>query len=150
MTIETRRDEIGRAVFGGFDGSSSTVGLLAGLYVAHASPATVLATAGGLAVAAAVGMGFGDYLGSSNVRLAVVMAVATFLGSLIPALPVALVGGTLGYVLAALLVVALGVTIAEVRATERGRFSAYLHTGAVLVAASALSGGAAVGLGAVG
>lgn len=150
MTIETRRDEIGRATFGSFDGVVSLVGVLAGLLVAHAAPTTVLTTAGGLAVAAAVGMGFGDYLGGSTGRLAAVMAVATFTGSLLPALPVALIGGPAGYALAALLIVALGVAIAEVRAQERGRVRAYLLTAAVLIVASALSAGAAVGLGAVG
>lgn len=150
MTVETRADEIGRATFGSFDGTTSTVGLLAGLLVAHAGPATVLTTAGGLAVAAAVGMGFGDYLGGSDGRLAGVMAAATFAGSLLPALPVALIPGPLGYILAAVLIAALGVAIAEVRAQERGRVRAYLLTGAVLLVASALSAGAAVGLGAVG
>lgn len=144
------RAEIGRAVFGGFDGSTSAVGVLAGLLAAHATPTTVLSTAGGLAVAAAVGMGAGDYLSGSTVRLAAVMAAATFAGSLLPALPVALLPAPLGYMLAVVLIVALGVAIAEVRSRDLGRPRAYALTGGVLVVASGLSAGAAVLLGAVG
>lgn len=143
-------EEISRATFGSFDGATSAVGVLAGLLAAHATAITVLTTAGGLAVAAAVGMGFGDYLGGSSVRLAGVMAAATFVGSLLPALPVAFLPGPWAYLLGAVLIVALGVAIAELRAQEQGRLRAYALTGAVLLVASGLSAGAAVGLGAIG
>jgi len=150
VTVETRRDEIGRAVFGVADGATSLVGVLAGLIVAHAAPTTILTTAGGLAVASAVGMASGDYLGGATRRLAAVMGLATLAGSLLPAISVALIPGAVGLLIGALCIVAFGIAIAEVRAQERGRPRAYLLTAAVLIVASALSAGAAVGLGAVG
>jgi VIT1/CCC1 family predicted Fe2+/Mn2+ transporter len=49
----------------------------------------ILAGALGLAVAATVGMGAGEYISdeSRNLRLALVMAAATLAGSILPALP---------------------------------------------------------------
>lgn len=141
---------IGRAIFGASDGLTSLIGVLAGLLAAHATPAAILAVTGGGAVAAAVGMASGDYLGGATPRLAAVMGVATLAGSLAPALPVALLPGPLGIVLAALLVVALAVAISEVRAHACGRVHAYTVTGSILAAASGLAAAAAVGLGAAG
>ena len=81
-----RREEI----FGSFDGMTSTLGVIAGLLATGASANKILAAAIGIAVAATIGMGAGQYLsdGQRNVRLAVVMGLATLVGSVLPAHPV--------------------------------------------------------------
>lgn len=76
------------AIFGSFDGMTSTLGV-AGLLATHATPSKILAAAIGIAVAATTGMSAGQYLsdGKRNLRKAVVMGVATLVGSVLPALP---------------------------------------------------------------
>ncbi len=137
----------GRAVFGTFDGTTSSIGVVSGLLVAHATPATILTTAVGLAVASMVGMGFGDWLGGATRVQAAVMGAATFAGSLLPALPLAANRGPYGYTLAGLLVAGLAVAISETRA-HHGRLRAYLSTATTLAVASTLSVGAAILVGA--
>ena len=80
-----RREEI----FGSFDGMTSTLGVIAGLLATGASASKILAAAIGIAVAATIGMGAGQYLsdGQRNLRLAVVMGLATLVGSVLPAIP---------------------------------------------------------------
>jgi VIT1/CCC1 family predicted Fe2+/Mn2+ transporter len=77
------------AIFGSFDGMTSTLGVVAGLLAIHATSPKILAAAIGIAVAATTGMGAGQYLsdGNRSARKALVMAVATLIGSALPALP---------------------------------------------------------------
>lgn len=139
---------VSRAVFGLFDGVTGCIGVLAGLIVAHATPTAILATAAGLAVAAAVGMAFGEALSGGSYAQAAVMGVATLAGSLAPALPVAMFYGATGYTVAGILVVAVAVVIAEVRTPPR--IVAYLTTFTTLAVASALSAAAALMFGPTG
>ena len=68
---------------------TSTLGVVAGLLATNATAPKILAAAIGIAVAATVGMGAGQYLsdGERNMRKAGVMAVATLIGSVLPAMP---------------------------------------------------------------
>src|SRR5215469_7926541 len=77
------------AIFGSFDGMTSTLGVVAGLLATNSSAPHIVAGAIGIAVAATIGMGAGQYLsdGDRNVRKAIVMAVATLIGSVLPAIP---------------------------------------------------------------
>jgi VIT1/CCC1 family predicted Fe2+/Mn2+ transporter len=77
------------AIFGSFDGMTSTLGVVAGLLATRSTAPHIVAGAIGIAVAATVGMGAGQYLSDDqrNVRKALVMAVATLIGSVLPALP---------------------------------------------------------------
>lgn len=77
------------AIFGSFDGMTSTLGVVAGLLATHASASKIVAAAIGIAVAATIGMGAGQYLsdGARNLRNALVMAAATLVGSVVPAVP---------------------------------------------------------------
>ncbi|MBV8221567.1 MAG: VIT1/CCC1 transporter family protein, partial [Solirubrobacterales bacterium] len=50
------------AIFGSFDGMTSTLGVVAGLLATHSSARHIVAAAIGIAVAATVGMGAGQYL----------------------------------------------------------------------------------------
>jgi VIT family len=69
------------AIFGSFDGMTSTLGVVAGLLATKSSAPHIVAGAIGIAVAATIGMGAGQYLsdGQRNLRKAVVMAVATLI-----------------------------------------------------------------------
>lgn len=127
------------SVFGIFDGSTSTLGILAGLLISGATAHTVLVACAGLAVASAASMAAGDYLAGKSCRLSVVMGLATLVGSLVPAVPVVAFPGLPGVLLATLLVVLLGVGIAEVRSRTTSRARGYLSTFAVLIAASGLA-----------
>ena len=77
------------AIFGSFDGMTSTLGVVAGLLATKSNASHIVAGAIGIAVAATIGMGGGQYLsdGQRNLRKAMVMAVATLIGSVLPALP---------------------------------------------------------------
>lgn len=143
------RSPVATAIFGASDGATSLLGVLAGLYVAGASTATILSMAGALAVASAVGMAGGERLSGSSWRSAGVMGAATLAGSVVPALAPALLGRP-GYAVAAAAVGALGVVIAEVRHTQVGRLAAYAQTLGILAVASVLSVASALALGAVG
>jgi VIT family len=65
--------DLKEAIFGSFDGMTSTLGVVAGLLATHASAPKIVAAAIGIAVAATVGMGTGQYLsdGQRNLRNAV-------------------------------------------------------------------------------
>jgi hypothetical protein len=84
------RDDLRQAIFGSFDGLTSALGVIAGLLAAGVhNGGRILAGALGLAVAATIGMGAGEYLSdtSHNRRRALVMAGATLAGSVVPAIP---------------------------------------------------------------
>jgi hypothetical protein len=77
--------DLTEAVFGTFDGLTSALGVIAGLVVAGTHDGRrILAAALGLAVAATIGMGAGEYLSDTgrSKRLAAVMALASLTGSL--------------------------------------------------------------------
>jgi VIT1/CCC1 family predicted Fe2+/Mn2+ transporter len=77
------------AIFGSFDGMTSTLGVVAGLLATRSSAPHIVAGAIGIAVAATIGMGAGQYLSDDqrSIRKAVVMALATLIGSVLPAVP---------------------------------------------------------------
>jgi hypothetical protein len=133
----------GKAVFGAFDGATGAIGVVAGLVSAGASARALLAATVGLAVAAAAGMGAGDWLSGTPARPSVVLGVATAVGSVLPALPVVLWPGLVGLIGTAVVMVALGIGIAEAR---DGSWRSYGETFAVLIGAAALSLGAALSL----
>lgn len=128
------REDLQQAVFGSFDGLTSALGVIAGLVVAgtHTGP-RILAGALGLAVAATVGMGAGEYLSdeSRNLRLALVMAAATLVGSILPALPFALGYGTGQLIASGMLTVIAALTI--------GHFRGYRLTLTILIVVAAVT-----------
>jgi VIT1/CCC1 family predicted Fe2+/Mn2+ transporter len=126
------------AIFGSFDGMTSTLGVVAGLLATKSSAPHIVAGAIGIAVAATIGMGAGQYLsdGERNLRKAMVMAVATLVGSVLPAVPF-LFGTSLACVLAS-----VGITL--VAAAVIGHYRGYLITYAILIAVSVLTVGLSV------
>jgi VIT1/CCC1 family predicted Fe2+/Mn2+ transporter len=68
---------------------TSMLGVVAGLLATRSSAKHIVAGAIGIAVAATIGMGAGQYLSDDqrNLRTTVVMALATLIGSVLPAVP---------------------------------------------------------------
>jgi VIT1/CCC1 family predicted Fe2+/Mn2+ transporter len=124
-----RREEI----FGSFDGMTSTLGVIAGLLATGASASKILAAAIGIAVAATIGMGAGQYLsdGQRNLRLAVVMGLATLVGSVLPAIPF-IFGASNACILAS-----IAITLAA--AGVIGHYRGYLITYSILAVVSVVT-----------
>jgi hypothetical protein len=128
------QDDLKQAIFGSFDGITSALGVVTGLVIAGTHDGSrILAAALGLAVAATVGMGAGEYLSDTNrsLRRAGVMGSATLAGSLAPAVPFVAGYGAAQLIACGLIVAAGGVLI--------GRFRGYRLTFAVLVVVCVLT-----------
>jgi VIT1/CCC1 family predicted Fe2+/Mn2+ transporter len=130
--------DVKEAIFGSFDGMTSTLGVVAGLLATHASSQKLVAAAIGIAVAATVGMGAGQYLsdGTRNLRKALVMAAATLVGSVLPAIPFAF-GDSRACVAAS-----LGVTF--LAAAVIGHFRGYLVTYSILIIVTVITVGLSI------
>jgi VIT1/CCC1 family predicted Fe2+/Mn2+ transporter len=126
------------AIFGSFDGMTSTLGVVAGLLATKSNASHIVAGAIGIAVAATIGMGAGQYLSDDqrNLRKAIVMAVATLIGSVLPALPFFFGKST------ACVMTSLGITL--LAAAIIGHFRGYLVTYSILVLVSALTVGLSI------
>jgi VIT1/CCC1 family predicted Fe2+/Mn2+ transporter len=128
------RDDLRQAIFGSFDGLTSALGVITGLVIAGTHTGSrILAAALGLAVAATVGMGAGEYLSdeSRSVRRALVMGAATLAGSMLPAVPFALGYGTAQLTASGMLTVAAALAI--------GHYRGYRLTLAILIVVAALT-----------
>jgi hypothetical protein len=128
------RDDLRQAIFGGFDGLTSALGVITGLIVAGTDTGPrILAASLGLAVAATVGMGAGEYLSdeSRSTRRALVMGGATLAGCMLPALPFALGYGTVQLTASGALTVAAALTI--------GHYRGYRLTLAILAVVAAVT-----------
>ena len=130
--------DLKEAIFGSFDGMTSTLGVVAGLLATHASASKIVAASIGIAVAATVGMGAGQYLsdGAKNLRNAIVMAVATLIGSVIPAVPF-LFGNSRACI-------AASIAVTAVAAAFIGHYRGYLVTYAILIVVSVLTVGLSI------
>jgi VIT1/CCC1 family predicted Fe2+/Mn2+ transporter len=122
--------DLKEAIFGSFDGMTSTLGVVAGLLATHASAPKI--------VAASIGMGAGQYLsdGKRNVRNAVVMAGATLIGSVIPAVPF-LFGDSRACIAASIVITALAAAVI-------GHYRGYLVTYSILIVVSLVTVGLSV------
>ena len=130
--------DLKEAIFGSFDGMTSTLGVVAGLLATHATAPKIVAATIGIAVAATVGMGAGQYLsdGERNLRRALVMAVATLVGSVIPAVPFFFGDSR------ACIAVSMGVTV--LAAGVIGHYRGYLVTYSILIVVSVVTVGLSV------
>lgn len=116
-----KRTLLSPAVFGAFDGATSVVGALLTL-TGH--PAQILPTAFGLAVAGGVGMAAGQWLSAdadAGPSDAAVIGAATAVGTVLPALPYALLTGWSAIAASAAVLAAFGAVITAVRAHDPGR-----------------------------
>lgn len=121
------------AVFGAFDGLTVVLGVLFSL---AGAPRLVLPTAVGVAVAEGVGMAAGEWLSESDSGFAAsaVIGAATMTGSVLPAVPYAVVSGRAAVAGSVVVFAALGVVISAIRARQRGWRRALVETFGVLVA----------------
>ena len=126
------------AIFGSFDGMTSTLGVVAGLLATKASAPHIVAGAIGIAVAATIGMGAGQYLSDEqrSLRKAIVMALATLIGSVLPAIPFVF-GTSTGCVAASLLITLLAGAVI-------GHYRGYVITYTILILVSILTVGLSI------
>ena len=125
------------AIFGGFDGTASLLGVIIYLLLTH--PALIFPTAASGAISAAISMGGGEFLSDSDKGFAAsgVMAAATFTGAVLPAVPFAFSSGPLAIAASAVLIVCIGATVSLMR-PNRGRSLAFAETFILLVAVAAV------------
>lgn len=122
------------AIFGGFDGATSVVGVLLTL-TGH--PGQILPASLGLAVAGGVGMAAGSWLSAESdagPAQAAVIGAATAVGTLLPALPYTVLAGGVAIVCSAVVLVLLGAVITLVRGSDRSLKRAAAETYGVLFA----------------
>ncbi len=134
----SRAPDLREAIFGSFDGMTSTLGVVAGLLATKANASHIVAGAIGIAVAATIGMGAGQYLSDEqrNLRKAFVMAVATLIGSILPAIPFFFGRST------ACIVVSIVITL--LAAGVIGHYRGYVVTYGILIVVSALTVGLSI------
>jgi hypothetical protein len=129
-----RRGQLARpAVFGGFDGCASLLGVIVYLVASH--PSLIFPAALSGAIGSAISMGGGEWLSDSENGFAAscVMAGATFAGALLPAIPFALWRGPLAITESAVICAAIGFIVACLR-PNRGLGMALAETFGILLA----------------
>jgi VIT1/CCC1 family predicted Fe2+/Mn2+ transporter len=145
-----KRDLVRPAVFGASDGMMSLLGVLLYLGVSH--PTLVVPAMLSGAVSSAISMAVGDYLSvETDTRLpgALVMCVATLVGSTAPGMPWAVTSGAAAWGASAVVCAAIAAVVGLIRPAHSGRrgrviAQTYLLLGLVLVvtiACDALIGG---------
>jgi VIT1/CCC1 family predicted Fe2+/Mn2+ transporter len=132
--------DLREAIFGSFDGMTSTLGVVAGLLATHTNAPRILAGAIGIAVAATVGMGAGQYLSEDrhnrSLRKAAIMALATLIGSVLPALPF-IFGNSTANVIASIAITAAAAAVI-------GHYRGYVVTYSILIVVSLITVGLSV------
>jgi VIT1/CCC1 family predicted Fe2+/Mn2+ transporter len=130
------------AIFGSFDGVVSVIGVIVGLLAGPAS--MIVAGAFGLAVASAVGMGAGEFLGDPDRRLgrSAVMAGATAVGTVLPILPFVVFSKRPAFLVSLLICLAICAVIGRTRAAEsnKAKVRAYVETFSIFLFAALLTG----------
>ena len=126
---------IGPAIFGAFDGLTVVLGVLFSL-TGH--PGLILPAAFGVGIAEGIGMAAGQWLSESDEGFgaSLVIGAATFVGTILPALPYAVLPPRWAMVASIGVLAVLGGAITVMRMGERGLRRALLETyGVVIVAA---------------
>lgn len=141
----SRRDDEGttllsEASFGAFDGMTSVSGVVFALL--HRPISSIAVAAAGLALASAIGMGAGEYLGDTktkgSLRRSLVMAGATAVGTLAPTIPFfACHSKTLALVISGIVAFVMATAIGAIRAKAQPLHKArgYVQTYAILAGA---------------
>ena len=138
------------AVFGAFDGTASLLGVVIYLLLTH--PALIFPTAASGALSSAISMGGGEFLSDSDSGLAAsgVMALATFCGAVLPAVPFAFGAGPAEIAVSSLIIIGIGVIVSLMRENRGSGLSLaetfgllLLVAGVVVACGLFLPGGAA-------
>lgn len=125
------------AIFGGFDGTASLLGVVIYLLLTH--PALIFPTAASGALSSAISMGGGEFLSDSDSGLAAsgVMAAATFTGAVLPAVPFAFGTGPAEITACSLIIIGIGIVVSAMR-PSRGRSLALAETFGLLALVAAV------------
>lgn len=128
-------NDIKQFIFGVSDGLTSALGVVIPLALAGRP---MLSVVFGLAICAALGMGGGEFLSdrSGGWRPAVAMAIASFAGTLIPAMPFFVLPYLPAAVASSALCAGTLIGISETKAREMPRRTAYSQTFGILAVAS--------------
>ena len=120
-------------MLGGFDGTASYLGII--VYLASTHPALIVPTALVGAIGSGISMGGGEWLSDSDngFGASLVMAGATFLGALLPALPFALWHGPVAAAESVIICVCIGITVSLLR-PKRGLGLALAETFGIMLA----------------
>jgi hypothetical protein len=121
------------AIFGGFDGCASLLGVIVYLVATH--PSLIFPAAVSGAIGSAISMGGGEWLSDSENGLGAsgVMAAATFTGALLPAIPFAFGSGTPAIAQSVVICCLIGFTVACLR-PGRALWRALAETFGILTA----------------
>lgn len=134
-TAVSRRSGLARpAIFGGFDGCASLLGVV--IYLAMIHPALIFPAAVSGAISSAVSMGGGEWLSDDSghgFAASLVMAAATFCGALLPALPFAVATGSAAIAECGVICCCIALAVAALR-PNRGLGLAVTETLGILVA----------------
>jgi VIT1/CCC1 family predicted Fe2+/Mn2+ transporter len=124
------------AVFGGFDGLTTGIGVAAALVLSHHSSKSVVVAVLAAALAAAVGMGAGKWLSDSDegFREASVMFLATSVGGFLPAAPFLFLAASKAFAVALVVCALLGAAIGRLRGGRRRQYAETYGVLAVVVA----------------
>lgn len=142
-----KRDLARPAILGSFDGTASLLGVTVFLLITH--PSLIFATALSGAISAALSMGAGWWLSEDNrdgLAGSAVMAGATLIGALLPALPFAFSTGRAAIAACACICLCIGITVAMMRA-KRSLPLALAETFGLLLVIAAVTAGCAIAWG---
>lgn len=137
-----KKEEIGQAIFGSFDGMTCVLGVIAAEYIAGDIRDLILSCLA-LAIGEAIAMCGGSYLSEivavDRLKHALIIGIAACIGVILPVIPFLFMPRSIALVISALITIALGVAIAQARVAKEGAMRAYVQTFAILTAAAAAS-----------
>lgn len=129
----SRRGLARPAIFGSFDGAASLIGVTIYLLLSH-HPALIFPVAVSGAISSAVSMGGGEWLSDSlnGLTASTVMAIATFTGAILPAVPFAFLTGPAAVAECGIICVCIAVAVSALR-PERSLPLALAETLGILI-----------------
>jgi VIT1/CCC1 family predicted Fe2+/Mn2+ transporter len=147
--MKITEDDREQFIFGVSDGMTSALGVVIPMALLHQP---MLAVISGLATCATIGMAGGEFLSDDkgSLRQAVAMGVASFLGSVLPAVPFFFLPYHLAIPLSAVLCLGAATAISEQKSHKKSRLRAYLQTFGILGFASAVTVGLSFATGVAG
>lgn len=133
---EVRSPLLKAATLGGFDGTASLLGVI--IYLLAKDPRLIFPAALSGAVTSALSMGAAEWLSDSGSGFgaASVMALATFCGALLPALPFGVASGAAALAECAVIVTCAGIAVSMLR-PQRGLGLSLAETFGILAACTA-------------
>lgn len=142
LKVTQMNENIGKAIFGSFDGMNCVLGVITAGYFVSDSRALFL-TAAGLAVAGAVSMGGGSYLSEitsiHTIEHAVIIGFSSFFGVLLPVLPFLFLPKLIATCISACVMCLIAISIAQFRTQSGKWWISYVQTFSILFCATIAS-----------